>query len=134
MHTLATGWFHPSDLEGIWSPSTHWRTSFHQGVLGGLWAVSCPVAAACKPSQSSIHLAHLLDMRALIQSIVLAARSSSASRHPSSISANSEKRRAKAVRGTGVNDIVRVVTSAYVYESVGRSGTWTRGILTLGDR
>jgi len=91
-YTLATGWFHPSCFDGMWSPSTHWRNSFHQGVLRFL-ALSFSAAAASTRSQSSNHLAHLLDMRALIQSIVLPARSSSSSRHPSSISVKSEKRR-----------------------------------------
>ena len=70
-------------------------------------------------------------MRALIQSIVLPARSSSSSRHPSSISARSEKRRAKAVRGTGVNDVVLVVTNAYELAEV---TLWKEVVLTLRER
>jgi len=109
-HTLATGWFQPSNFDGIRSPSTQWRNSFHQGVLK-LLARSFWAAAASTRSQSSNHLAHLLDIRALIQSIVRPARSSSSSRHPSSTSPKSEKRKAKEVRGTGVNDVVLVVTT-----------------------
>ena len=108
-HALATGWFHPSDFDGMWSPSTHWRNSFHQGVLRWLGLLFSAAAASTR-SQSSNHLAHLLEIRALIQSIILPARCSSCSRHPSSISAKSEKRKAKEVRGTGVNDVVLVVT------------------------
>jgi len=108
-HTLATGWFHPSYFDGMWSPSTHWRTSIHQGVLR-LLALSFAAAATSTRSQSSNHLTHLLEIRALIQSIILPARCSSSSRHPSSISAKSEKRKAKEARGTGVNDVVLVVT------------------------
>jgi hypothetical protein len=92
--------------------------------------MSCSVAAACIRSQSSIHLAHLLDMRALIQSIVLPARSSSSSWHPCSISAKSEKRKAKAVRGTGVNDVVLVVTEAYELAEV---TLWKEVVLTLRE-
>lgn len=69
-------------------------------------------------------------MRALIQSIVLPARSSSSSRHPSSISAKSEKRRAKEVRGTGINDVVLVVTNAYELAEV----TLWKEVLTLRER
>ena len=90
----------------------------------------CSVAAACIRSQSSTHLAHLLDIRALIQSIVLPARSSSSSWHPCSISAKSEKRKAKAVRGTGVNDVVLVVTKAYELAEV---TPWKEVILTLRE-
>ena len=92
--------------------------------------MSFSVAAACIRSQSSIHLAHRLDMRALIQSIVLPARSSSSSRHPSSISAKSEKRRAKAVSGTGVSDVVLVVTN--VYESA-EVTPWKGGTYLAGE-
>ena len=81
VYSLATGWFHPSAFEGTTFPSVHFFSSSHHGVV---------TPSDFVLSIISTHLAALSPTRELIQSIVLFARSSSSSRHASSISARSE--------------------------------------------
>jgi len=80
-YSLATGWFHPSVLEGTTFPSAHFLSSSHHGVV-------TPSALAL--SIISTHFAVFSLRRELIQSIVLFARSSSSSWQASSISVRSE--------------------------------------------
>jgi hypothetical protein len=98
----ATGWFQASNFEGTRSPSTHLRSSSHQGVR----------TASLSPT-FSMSWTHLVDrwlIRAVIQSRVRSARWSSCSRHASSISSKSENLRAKEVWGTETRAVVLVVT------------------------
>ena len=119
-NVLATGWFQPSLRDGDQSPSTHFLTSSHHNVRFSV--------ASSLDSASSAQRAARRLMRVPSQSIRRPARASSSSLHANSISARSEKRRAKDVCGTGVRATVRVVTkkTQLVALTVRRCGTCSR--------
>lgn len=111
------------------SPSAHLRNSSHHGVLIDEPAPSrlCPAmlrrplstVLLLAPAASSIsrslstcstHSAHLLDIRPPIQSMARKARYSSSSLQAASMSTKLENRKWNAWCGTGVKDVVRVLT------------------------
>lgn len=99
----AVGWFQPSYLLGVYSPSTHRLTSSHHGVLSSLTGEGFL-------STSSTQRALLAPMRVPIQSKVLPARCSSSSWRVASTSARSEKRSANEACGTVFKVVVLVLT------------------------
>lgn len=110
-YALAVGWFHPSSLLGMQSPSMHLFSSSHHGVLSRHVSFP-PVPAGLWVSVVFTHSAAFADMRALIQSMVRADLLSSSSLVAFSICSRSENRKAKVVCGTEVSEVVLVVTAA----------------------
>ena len=86
----------------------HLFSSSHHGVLSR--QISFPPVFPVWASVVFTHSAALVDIRALIQSIVRADLLSSSSRVAFSICSRSENRSAKVVCGTEVKEVVLVVT------------------------
>lgn len=102
----ATGWFQPSPLSGVFSPSTHALNSLHHRSCSTILGSSSHVPACCA-------------IRLPIQSIVLSAREDSSSLVDSSTEGSDENRTLNVGWTTWVSDVVRVVTRSYMSYELG---------------